>query len=875
MCDARKGSWGTDPRSSGTSLTIELTHLIEQFKAQRAIRRFVALCFGLLLVAGSLRLAPASRSATALSEPWQLITEFMASNERTLRDQDDEYSDWIEIYNRDDTPTDLGGWHLTDDVDDLRKWRFPPTIVPPQGYLIVFASGKDRAITGSELHTNFCLDNEGEYLALVQPDGLTVAWEYAPQVQEVTFNRLGGVFRRRQIVPEYAPQFGDISYGVDAAWKERYFAQPTPGEGNSVSEADRGPTLSAIQHRPSYPSPGEDIVITASAVGAAVPIDQMSVHYRVMYGDTVDLQMVDDGAHGDWEAGDGTYGAVFRGSDLQAGEMVRYAITARDANGGTSRWPFYHDPLDSPRYYGTMVADPSVSSKLPVLYWFIHDPEEARDRFGTRAELFYVRPDQSEGVFYDNVFVRRRGQSSQTGWPKKSFKFEFNRGHYFQFAPDQGPVEEFNLNNTYSDKAYIRQVLSYEAYHEAGVPSSSCFPVRVQQNGQFHSVALFVEQPDDSYMAQQGLDPDGALYKMNNRLNFAYERVAKRERKEEDHRDLEALIDGLQLSGQARTKYLFDQVNVPAVINYLAVTTLIHDADCADKNYYLYRDTEGSGEWTFLPWDKDLTFGRNFHGHVLQDQITADHEVLSSPFNLEANLLIDAVYDTPSLREMYLRRLRTVMDEQLEPAGTPAGELAFERRIDELYHQMQADVALDALKWPVEWGAPQGFAQALDVLKTDYLAARRVYLYETYGPGGKGIVPPAQPATAAVQLGDVGFVSPEQDPDCEYLTVVNRNPYAVDLSNWSLEGAVQYTFQPGVVLPAGGTLYVTADVVHFRRRAVSPRGGEGRFVQGDYEGRVSGARGVLRLYNAEGDLVACKAFFDSRPFGPPRTVTLL
>ena len=47
----------------------------------------------------------------------------------------------------------------------------------------MFASGKDRAIAGSELHTNFGLSAEGEYLALVAPDGTTIVHEYAPTFQ--------------------------------------------------------------------------------------------------------------------------------------------------------------------------------------------------------------------------------------------------------------------------------------------------------------------------------------------------------------------------------------------------------------------------------------------------------------------------------------------------------------------------------------------------------------------------------------------------------------------------------------------------------------------------------------------------------------------
>jgi hypothetical protein len=427
-------------------------------------------------------------------------------------------------------------------------------------------------------------------------------------------------------------------------------------------------------------------------------------------------------------------------------------------------------------------------------------------------------------------------------------------------------VEEINLNNTYSDKAYVRQVLSWEAYRDAGVPYSICFPVRVQQNGQFHSVALFLEQPDERYVTRQGLDPDGALYKMNNRLNSATERVAKRARKGEDHRDLRALIDGIELAGQARTNYLFDHVNIPAVVNYLAVTTVIHDTDCADKNYYLYRDTEGTGEWMFLPWDKDLTFGRNFDGHVLQDQIWADHDPQSSPFSLDGNLLIKAVYDTPAIREMYLRRLRTVMDELLQPPNTPADELYFEGRVDELYAQMEQDVTLDAAAWPIEWGEPQGFSEALDILRSDYLRVRRDHLYGTYAADGKGIIPAAQPDEADIQFGDIGFAASNQDPDREYITLVNRNPYAVDLSDWAIAGEVQYTLQRGVVIPSGGTLYISPDVTAFRSRTASPTGKEGRYVQGGYRGQVSGARGMLRLYDADDRLVTSKTFADIGPF---------
>lgn len=105
-----------------------------------------------------------------------IISEFQAINESTIADEDGETSDWIEIQNPDSEPLELVGWYLTDDAANLTKWQFPSTQLAPRSELIVFASSKDR--TEGQLHTNFRLDGDGEYLALVRPDGVTVVQDF-------------------------------------------------------------------------------------------------------------------------------------------------------------------------------------------------------------------------------------------------------------------------------------------------------------------------------------------------------------------------------------------------------------------------------------------------------------------------------------------------------------------------------------------------------------------------------------------------------------------------------------------------------------------------------------------------------------------------
>ena len=108
--------------------------------------------------------------AISASEP-VFISEFLASNNGGLRDEDNDTPDWIEIFNSGTNTVSLGGWYLTDSAADLTKWRFPATNIGPNGFVLVFASGKNRATAGAPLHASFSLDADGEYLALVERSG--------------------------------------------------------------------------------------------------------------------------------------------------------------------------------------------------------------------------------------------------------------------------------------------------------------------------------------------------------------------------------------------------------------------------------------------------------------------------------------------------------------------------------------------------------------------------------------------------------------------------------------------------------------------------------------------------------------------------------
>jgi hypothetical protein len=128
-----------------------------------------------------------------------IISEVMTSNRRTVLDEDRQLSDWIELFNAGDEVVDLKGWSLTDDPKQLTKWVFPESPLGIGDYLLVFASGKDRRQPGRELHTNFKLDTDGEYLALVQPDGRTISTQFKPKLPSLRPDVSYGIPLREEV----------------------------------------------------------------------------------------------------------------------------------------------------------------------------------------------------------------------------------------------------------------------------------------------------------------------------------------------------------------------------------------------------------------------------------------------------------------------------------------------------------------------------------------------------------------------------------------------------------------------------------------------------------------------------------------------------
>ena len=620
-----------------------------------------------------------------------------------------------------------------------------------------------------------------------------------------------------------------------------YFTIPTPGLVNGTGAQNIGPLVTDVTDSPVV-ADADNIVVTARVRPTLEAVNTVTLTYRVMYGPEASLTMRDDGLSGDGPAGDGYFGATIPASASAPGEMVRWRIAATDLSGDLTRSPSYTNPANSPEYWGTVVTVANVvpGGQLPVLHWFTNNAAAHDGTGGGRCAIFF------NGQFLDNVAADLHGQSS-TGFPKKSYDFDLNTG--FKLEWDTTPmntspkVNSFNLLTTYPDKANLRNLLTYATFEAAGVPGHWARPVQVLRNNAFYSVAHMVEDGDTDYLQRApGLDDQGALYKM---YNTFYDPAGgeKKSRKWESNADLAAFMAGLGSTGVTRERFLYDNAGVPETINYLTAQIMTGNDDCCHKNYYVYRDSEGNREWRPLPWDVDLSYGRVWRPAetYYRDTMTWD----TSLFVGQGNQLMTPFSDGShaDFRAMYLRRLRTLADTILNQSAVPVANRWVENQLNIFQPLVQPEADYERLSglWST-WGTPQTMAQAVDIIRNDYLPQRRAYMFS------QAVLPPSQDPLITVNFGTVVFDPASHNQAEEYFTLVNPSAtVAVDVSNWVISGAVNHTLKPGTVIPAGGTLYLSPDVNAFRARTTSPKGNEGRFIQGNYNGQLSARGETLTL----------------------------
>jgi len=803
--------------------------------------RFLLLWKAAAILFGALAIAAAGPTDADIR-----INEFVATNIRSLHDEDGDTPDWIELHNAGTAAVDLRGYALTDNPAKPRKWKFPPTNLPPDGYLVVFASGKDRRTPGAALHASFRLAGTGDYLGLTGPSGRTLS----------------------EFRPLFPRQLPDVGFGSipNLPGRTGYLPRPTPGKPNSAERAQAGELFGQARHSPPTPFATGPLTVSVKWRGTS---GRPRLYWRLNHQPESILDLNDAGTEGDTTAQDGEWSIRIPLVGAKDGDMVRWRFTVENGTNAPSRWPLHPDPTHTTEYFGTVLNPGSVHSSIPVVHLFIDPARQnaADSEEGARACFFF------NGEFHDNVLIKVRGNTT-AGFAKKSHRVEFNHEHPFRPPGGGAPIRNTSFMAEWGDPSYLRQHLSFWMMSRAGVPAPFHDPVRLQLNGAFYQLALHSQVLGEELLERTGLDPAGALYKAVGYVlpggegSGGFEKKTRRKEPNDDYVAFAQALGDDRTAAQ-RAQALFDLTDIPGLINYLAVARIVQEDDDIWANMSFYHDNEGSHRWRPVAFDMNVSWGLSFGaGGIIANR----DDFRSHPFwgaaeigsNQGHNRLYDALIRTPQTREMLLRRMRTLLDQTWLPPGSSIANRPLERHIRDLTTQMAPDAALDRQRWGEPWtgrpGIPasQSFAAGVEDLIRQFIDLRRDHLYITHsatntalaagvGTHQRAGIPPAQPTDLRIEA---RLLSDPPAGGLGWVQVTNPHPFAVDVSGWTLGGPNAFTFAPGTVIPATNAVCIVESHRGWERRTSPPMPGSQSIVVGTWRS-MPRAAGPVRVHALE------------------------
>lgn len=519
---------------------------------------------------------------TANSQSYRIfINEFMASNQQTISDDDDEYDDWIEIYNAENFDFSLAGYYLTDELNDPVQWAFPAVTIPANGYLLIWA---DDDLFQTGLHTNFKLSNDGEQIGLYNGTAFVDSITYGPLITDVSLGRES----------DGAPNW--VAF-------ESPHNPPTPG---STNQYNYNITLSPPNF---YPDEG---FYTGNISVALTSIDSGAVIYYTIDG-SLPTTSSNRYTNPIPISSSTTIRAICHRQLLSGDEQISQVITRCYLLNINNAMPLINIACD-PDEHDDIYNHPQVGESHPTI----------------SAHYKYFDTDHTlQGDL--PIALSMRGAYSLLS-PKRSYRVAFSRQNLQYDLFDQvynyprsfnypNSFHSHNLNGMAADYSLIRNYLSFQLLRNAGANTAQVSFARLFINGDDRGIYVPIERIDDWFVKNRfgnyeydiiktGIEHKCDLTMQNE--NGSYFEVVEG--------DFNAFHDFIVWLNSDAHDYasLNTKLDIPSFLYYDLMCRYSNNKDSYDINYYFIRNRDIPGsKWTILLWDTDESFGWDSHvsGH--------------------------------------------------------------------------------------------------------------------------------------------------------------------------------------------------------------------------------------------------------------------
>lgn len=453
------------------------------------------------------------------------INEIMAANSQTIRDGDLDdpdkgdkggaYSDWIELYNPGSQAINLTGYTLS---DSEATWTFPQGTIGANGYLLIWASDKDKVARDGQLHTNFKLGSSGEKIELRSPNGTVVdSVTYSSLTDDQSFGRKTDGSSEYNLFTKSTPLSANSNGSM--LLREPVFSK----EGGLYTEAfDLQITSEDSQANIYYTTDCSDPVPGASGTFQY----NGSIRIQSRAGEQNVLSMVQDVSadyQNPWKAPNGE---VFKCTTLKA-----VVVNNDGVKSNVVTHSYFVDPGIKSRYTLPIVSvvtdydnlfDPSTGIYTST------NCEKSGEEWEKPAHIEFFENDGEIG-FSQNIGLRLHGGYTRK-YPQKSFRVyadgeNGDKGEFkYEIFPDLTKkgngkklksFERLILRNAGNDWAfgYMRDAMSQSLVsHIKGLDTQASRPVILFLDGEYWGVYYIRERYDKEYLSSHyKLDDDNVV----------------------------------------------------------------------------------------------------------------------------------------------------------------------------------------------------------------------------------------------------------------------------------------------------------------------------------------------------------------------------
>ena len=633
---------------------------------------------------------------TPVTSKQLIISEVQPANAGELLDDDGHCPDWIELWNASAEPLEVTGWYLTDDPHELDKWEFPALVVSAGERIVVFASGKDSDDI-DELHTNFKLAQEGDYLALVFADGQTV-------LQELFVGMPAGAHGQ----------------SFDTTTSEpRPLVAPTPGEMNSeISQGTVKPVT--LSHESCLFEEPFALTMQCAEAGASIryttdgSLPTESTGHRYQGPLAIDRTTV---VRALAFAPRRRPSQVVTRSYLQLQHLVQQ--TDRP-DGFPEHWDdteadYEMDPKITTRYENQVKA---ALQSLPIVS-VVAEQDELFGRDGIYSHTFnrgfdWEIPAEVEMLRHDGTlgFESRCGiricgnECRSENWKKHSLRLNFRKRYgeatlaFPLFSqPGHSRFSALLLRSTddswlshhpsvRNNAQYIRDQWSRDTEIAMGRLSARGRYVHVCLNGLYWGVYNLMERPDDEFLANQ-LGGDSEDY-----ITFRT-RVGELEADADGERVWNEIIHRAQsdLRQQRNFAGLSKRLDVIDLIDYCLVNLYAGGEDWAlvnGNNLRAYCEAKKNSRLRFLAWDNDSGFASGWNNHSVDYVLRTKRSGDASSFQA----LFDRLSRSHKFRQLMVERLHHWSSE-----GQALHTAEARRRYEALANTVEPALVAEAARW--------------------------------------------------------------------------------------------------------------------------------------------------------------------------------